>query len=50
MSRIKSMNQFKIKAEYTPADDPSTITFLKEKVSYGARGGKIIFNYVAESI
>jgi hypothetical protein len=26
-----------------PAGDPSTITFLKEKVSYGARSGNIIF-------
>jgi len=35
-------NKFKIKAEYKPAGDPSTITFLKGKVSYGARSGKII--------
>lgn len=35
------IKKFKIKAEYAPAGDPSTITFLQEKVSYGARSAKI---------
>lgn len=44
MTIQKNMQErkFKIKAEYAPAGDPGTTTFLKEKVGYGARSGNII--------